>query len=180
MPQFWLLTKRRQSRIFPQMSVPDILKKCWMESNGLRDAGHFREARVLLFSTGNRLRLRLRLMEEDGIFYFFKHTADAHKMVLANTPQSHPDLPFSTQIVTQRLWEKAGRRCASPAGNKEKSFVPASLSFGIIASSCRTKPGGRPAHQGFRADRPRRLTSSSSVPTTSWNSTTTRRHTPAL
>jgi len=26
-PQYWLLTKRRQSRIFQQMSVPDILKK---------------------------------------------------------------------------------------------------------------------------------------------------------
>ena len=26
-PQFWLLTKRAQSRIFQQMTVPDILKK---------------------------------------------------------------------------------------------------------------------------------------------------------
>ena len=28
-----------------------------------------------------------RLMEEEGIYYFFKHTADGHKMVVANTPQ---------------------------------------------------------------------------------------------
>ena len=30
-----------------------------------------------------------RLMEEEGIFYFFKHTAEGHKMVVANTPDSH-------------------------------------------------------------------------------------------
>ena len=29
-----------------------------------------------------------RLMEEEGIFYFFKHTAEGHKMVVANTPQN--------------------------------------------------------------------------------------------
>src|SRR5882724_7817754 len=30
-------------------------------------------------------------MEEEGIFYFFKHEAGGHKLVLANTPDSHPE-----------------------------------------------------------------------------------------
>ena len=34
-----------------------------------------------------------RLMEEEGIYYFFKHTAGGHQMVLANTPQAHPAMP---------------------------------------------------------------------------------------
>src|SRR5207237_8045517 len=35
-----------------------------------------------------------RLMEEEGIYYFFKHSQGGHTMVLANTPQSHPNIPF--------------------------------------------------------------------------------------
>jgi len=40
-----------------------------------------------------------RLMEEEGIYYFFKHSADSHKMVIANTPQSHPDLPTDPKLI---------------------------------------------------------------------------------
>ena len=42
-----------------------------------------------------------RLMEEEGIFYFFKHTSSGHQMVLANTPQSHPAIPY----LTTATWE---------------------------------------------------------------------------
>ena len=40
-----------------------------------------------------------RLMEEEGIYYFFKFTKGAHKLVLANTPQSHPDIPGGSQVI---------------------------------------------------------------------------------
>jgi type VI secretion system secreted protein VgrG len=33
-----------------------------------------------------------RLMEEEGIFYFFKHENGSHKMMVANTPSAHADL----------------------------------------------------------------------------------------
>src|SRR5262249_5320277 len=42
-----------------------------------------------------------RLMEEEGILYFFKHTADGHKMVVANTPQSHSDVPGGKLIFEE-------------------------------------------------------------------------------
>jgi type VI secretion system secreted protein VgrG len=42
-----------------------------------------------------------RLMEEEGIYYFFKHTSSGHQMVLANTPQSHPALPYRPKAI----WE---------------------------------------------------------------------------
>ena len=40
-----------------------------------------------------------RLMEEEGIYYFFKFTRGAHKMVLANTPPSHPDIPGDSKVI---------------------------------------------------------------------------------
>ncbi len=40
-----------------------------------------------------------RLMEEEGIFYFFTHTQGGHTLVLADTPAAHPDVPSPRVIV---------------------------------------------------------------------------------
>jgi type VI secretion system secreted protein VgrG len=37
-------------------------------------------------------------MEEEGICYFFKHTASGHQMVLANSPTAHPAVPGPAKI----------------------------------------------------------------------------------
>src|SRR5947209_95132 len=90
-PQFWFLTRRSQSRIFQHVSVPDILKKVL---NGLdvtfEIQGTFHPRDYCVQYRESDFNFASRLMEEEGIFYFFKHTADGHKMVVANTPDSHP------------------------------------------------------------------------------------------
>jgi type VI secretion system secreted protein VgrG len=101
-PQFWLLTRRAQSRIFQHVSVPDILKKVLEGLDvafELQGTFHPRDFCVQYRETD--FNFASRLMEEEGIFYFFKHSADGHKMVLANTPQSHADIPDGSQIVFQ-------------------------------------------------------------------------------
>src|SRR5207244_568392 len=40
-----------------------------------------------------------RLMEEEGIFYFFQHSASGHTMVVGNTPQSHADMPELSRVI---------------------------------------------------------------------------------
>src|SRR5260370_14160799 len=37
-------------------------------------------------------------MEEDGIYYFFKHSDGRHQMIIADTPQSHLDVPGLTTV----------------------------------------------------------------------------------
>jgi type VI secretion system secreted protein VgrG len=99
-PQFWLLTKRAQSRIFQQMTVPDILKKVLTGLDvtyEIQGTFHPRDFCVQYRETD--FNFASRLMEEEGIFYFFKHNSDGHQMVVANTPQSHPDLPNTSKII---------------------------------------------------------------------------------
>ena len=38
-------------------------------------------------------------MEEEGIYYFFNHADGSHQMVVADTPQSHPDVPGPTTVI---------------------------------------------------------------------------------
>ena len=119
-PFFWLLTRTTQSRIFQQKSVPDILKTVLagipvaFELQGTyqpRDyCAQYRESDFDFAS---------RLMEEEGIFYFFKHEETNHIMVIADTPTAHKELPHSPtlyydpdiggveDVVTVYCWEKS-------------------------------------------------------------------------
>jgi type VI secretion system secreted protein VgrG len=92
-PQFWLLTRRAQSRIFQHISVPDILKKVLEGMDVTYELqGTFEKRDFCVQYRETDFDFASRLMEEEGIFYFFKHADGSHKMVVANSPQSHTDL----------------------------------------------------------------------------------------
>lgn len=98
-PQLWLLTRTMRSRIFQHMNVIDILKQVlaglevsWETMGTFEPRDYCAQYRESDFHFASRL------MEEEGIYYFFNHSADSHKMVVADTPQSHPDLDPSKII----------------------------------------------------------------------------------
>src|SRR6516165_66596 len=97
-PKIWLLTHLARSRIFQQKSVPDILKEvlqgfdCDFQLRGKYEPREYCvQYRETDFSFVSRL------MEDEGIYYFFEHSKSGHKMVIADTPQSHSDVPGLTE-----------------------------------------------------------------------------------
>lgn len=99
-PQFWLLTRRAQSRIFQHISVPDILKKVLEGLDvDFQIQGTFQERDYCVQYRETDFAFASRLMEEEGIFYFFKHTEGGHTMVVANTPLSHPEVPDGSPLI---------------------------------------------------------------------------------
>src|SRR5919204_6649487 len=81
-PQFWLLTKRAQSRIFQQKSVPEILKDVLTGLDVTYEIqGTFAPRDFCVQYRETDYNFASRLMEEEGIYYFFKHTASGHTMV---------------------------------------------------------------------------------------------------
>src|SRR5207302_1546562 len=92
------------SRIFQQLAIPDILKKVltgvdlsW-EVQGTFDprdyCTQYRETDFAFMS---------RLMEVEGIYYYFKHTQSGQTMVVGNTPQSHVDVPGPTALIYETI-----------------------------------------------------------------------------
>lgn len=119
-PRIWLLSKKAQSRIFQQLSVDAIIKKVlegFDVSYELQGKFHPRDYCAQYRETD--FNFLSRLMEEEGIYYFFKHDANSHKMVVANTPSSHSDMPHMNRIIFEEVvggkrdenriygWEKA-------------------------------------------------------------------------
>jgi type VI secretion system secreted protein VgrG len=108
-PELWKLTKKAQSRIFQQKKVPDILKEVL---NGLdvdyQIHGTFYPRDFCVQYRETDFNFASRLMEEEGIYYFFKHTSSGHQMVVANTGQSHADMPEGKTIIYEDV--EGGRR----------------------------------------------------------------------
>jgi type VI secretion system secreted protein VgrG len=103
-PQFWLFTRRARSRIFQGKSADEILK---IVLAGIDVAweltGSFPKRDYCVQYRETDFNFACRLMEEEGIFYYFKHSASAHKMVVANAAGAHADIPGETTIHYDEL-----------------------------------------------------------------------------
>jgi type VI secretion system secreted protein VgrG len=103
-PKFWLLTQVFQSRIFQQTSVPDILRKVLTGIDvEYLIQGTFEPRDYCVQYQESDFHFASRLMEEEGIFYFFKFTQGNHKLVLANLPASHPDINDESTLIYEEL-----------------------------------------------------------------------------
>ncbi len=98
-PEIWVLTQNIQSRIFQQLPVPEILKKVLEGFNvKFEIQGDFHPRDYCVQYRESDFDFMSRIMEEEGIYYYFEHTDNAHKMILANTAQSHRDCPVKADI----------------------------------------------------------------------------------
>lgn len=98
-PKFWLLSRNVQSRIFQQMSVPDILMKVLTGVDvANRIQGQFAPRDYCVQYRESDLAFASRLMEDEGIYFYFDHTSSGHQMVLANTPQGHPEVAAPARV----------------------------------------------------------------------------------
>ena len=96
-PWLWWLTLRTDSRIFQEKTTPDIIKAVFA------DLG-FTDYRVATSATYTAREYCVqyqesafdfisRLMEEDGIFYFFEHEDGKHTLVLADASSANAACP---------------------------------------------------------------------------------------
>jgi type VI secretion system secreted protein VgrG len=100
-PAMWMLTRTSDCRIFQEMTVPDILAKIFEEhkldfKNHLH--GDFKEREYCVQYRETDFNFVSRLMEEEGIFYFFKHEADKHTLIIANDPSEFKATPLHGDI----------------------------------------------------------------------------------
>jgi type VI secretion system secreted protein VgrG len=99
-PKLWFLSKRAQSRIFQHLSVPDILKKVLTGLDvSYKLQGTFENRDYCVQYRETDFNFASRLMEEEGIYYYFAHDNGNHKLVVANTPGGHEDMPPSATVT---------------------------------------------------------------------------------
>ncbi|MCV2355944.1 type VI secretion system tip protein VgrG [Paucibacter sp. B2R-40] len=95
-PSLWLLTRSANLRVFQEMSVPDILTQVFSAYPGTvtRQLSATYAARTFCVQYRETdFNFVSRLMEEEGIFYFFRHSEDKHELVIADAASAHVSSP---------------------------------------------------------------------------------------
>lgn len=87
-PRLWFLSHASNSRIFHNMSTKEIVKKICEEFHVSVDASRLyhplKPRSYCVQYNETTLNFIRRLLEEEGIFYFFRHEKDKHTLVLAD------------------------------------------------------------------------------------------------
>ncbi|MFJ3525604.1 type VI secretion system tip protein VgrG [Pseudomonas sp. NPDC090203] len=96
-PWLWLLTRTSDCRIFQHMTVAQIIKQVFRDLgfSDFQDAlsRPYREWEYCVQYRETSFNFVSRLMEQEGIYYFFRHEKDRHVMVLADAYGAHQPEP---------------------------------------------------------------------------------------
>ncbi len=92
-PHLWLLTLSSNCRIFQNKTAPDIVKQV-LSDGGVTDVqdnlkGTYVSREYCVQYMESDFDFISRLMEDEGIFYFFTHDNGKHTMVLADDSSAH-------------------------------------------------------------------------------------------
>jgi len=97
-PWLWFLTLASDCRIFQNLSVPDILKQVFapytiadVDTSGL--SASYKPRLYCVQYRESDFNFVSRLMEQEGIYYFFKSAAGRHTLVLADSFAAHAPAP---------------------------------------------------------------------------------------
>ena len=84
-PKFWILSKTIRSRTFQHLSVPEILRQVLIGFDvTYRLIGTYPERDYCVQYRESDFQFASRLMEEEGISYFFEHDDGSHMMIVTD------------------------------------------------------------------------------------------------
>lgn len=92
-PWLWFLTRMADCRIFQEKTVPEIIEEIF-RARGFTDfdkglSGNYRKWEYCVQYRETDFNFVSRLMEQEGIYYFFKHEDGKHTLVLADSYSAH-------------------------------------------------------------------------------------------
>ena len=113
-PWLWFLTRTSDCRIFQNMTVPDIIQQVFDDHPQLVNVkkeltSTYRTYEYCVQYRETDFNFVSRLMEQEGIYYYFKHAEGQHTLILADSYAAHTsferfaELPFVTHERAARM-----------------------------------------------------------------------------
>ncbi len=101
-PHMWYLSQTLDFRIFQEKTVPEIIKEIFSEYDVVVENRLIRQYRQWTYCVQyneSAFAFISRLMEHEGIYYFFSHRQGQHTLILADAPYAHqaieqPIIPY--------------------------------------------------------------------------------------
>ncbi|MET0026319.1 MAG: type VI secretion system tip protein TssI/VgrG [Candidatus Thiodiazotropha sp.] len=101
-PWLWFLTRTSDCRIFQNKRVPDIIKDVFRD-NGFTDfedrlTDSYREWEYCVQYRETDFNFVSRLMEQEGIYYYFTHVSGKHTLILCDDYSAHAPLEAYSEV----------------------------------------------------------------------------------
>lgn len=118
-PWLWLLTRTTDCRIFQGKTVPEILKEIFDKyPNAVvedRLTSTYRTWEYCVQYRESDFNFVSRLMEQEGIYYYFTHADNKHTLVLADSSSAHSPFPGYEEIpfIAQERAMRLEQECVS-------------------------------------------------------------------
>jgi len=127
-PWLWFLTRTTDCCIFQEMSVPDIIEDIFkhygFSDYELKLSGSYQKWEYCVQYRETDFNFVSRLMEEEGIYYYFRHEDGKHTLVLADSISAHKAFPGYGEVIFQQLEDGAAGREAITDWIVEKEVQP--------------------------------------------------------
>jgi type VI secretion system secreted protein VgrG len=137
-PKLSLLERTSNCRIFQNQSVPTIVKAIFQEHGfGVKESlsAQYAQREFVVQYEETDFHFVSRLLEHEGIYYFFRHDAEQHEIVLADSYSAHatepgyerlpyfpPDAHRAREIESIDRWELQQRLVSAAYVSKDYDF----------------------------------------------------------
>ena len=156
-PWLWFLTRTSDCRIFQEKTVPDIIEEVFkhfgFHDYQLKLSASYQKWEYCVQYRETAFNFVSRLMEQEGIYYFFKHEDGKHTLVMADSISAHNPFPDYAEVPFFELEEGAAGREAITEWAVEKEVQPVSTALNdfdfkkpktsLLASSKVTRQHGK-------------------------------------
>ena len=105
-PWLWLMTRRSDTRVFQEVTLEQILKavfKPFSDDYQFQLSGVLPKYDYCVQYRETDFDFISRLMEQEGIYYYFRHEAGKHTMVIVNSPSAHQTGPYQETFQYREL-----------------------------------------------------------------------------
>ena len=117
-PEWWRWSRNRRCRVFQEATVPEILEQALGHvPTRFRLAADYPPRNYCVQYDESDFHFATRLMEEEGIFYFFTHAADGHLLVIADRSSDCPEVATPSAVVYDPRPAPRTTTSASPPGS---------------------------------------------------------------
>jgi type VI secretion system secreted protein VgrG len=127
-PWMWFLTRTSDCRIFQEKTAPEIIEEVF-QAHGFNDyelslSASYEKREYCVQYRETDFNFVSRLMEEEGICYFFRHENGKHIAVLADSTSAHTPFPGFKDVMFNPIDQAGAARVAIHEWTVEREVQP--------------------------------------------------------
>ncbi|WP_374944951.1 type VI secretion system Vgr family protein [Sphingomonas sp.] len=159
-PQAAFMTLNKRNRIFQNKSVVDIVKSLLIGNFEVKLNGAYDPLEYCVQYQESDFDFASRLMEFEGIYYYYEHDGTTSKIVLVDDGNAHVDMAPATAKVLPRsdrrpdapIWSVTERRSLAPTKVTVDDYDFEAPTTALLKTKAAAKVVGAPTDRGSQSD----------------------------